>query len=197
MNDKPILFKGEMVRAILDLLKTHTRRVIKTDFPIESIRHVTENIWEVKHINDDIYHTSLIKSPYQSGQRLWVRETFYETPLGIYYRATEEKPEDGKWKPSIFMPRQSSRIDLLVKNVRVERLQDISEEDAIAEGFKTTFDKNNPVKMTVTNGENFLKMYPLMTARDGFKNIWQDINGNESWDNNPWVWVIEFERVKP
>lgn len=196
MKDRPILFSGQMVRAILEGRKTQTRRIVKPQ-----PRVLNNGMWYVPFKNEINWIFNYIlgdkvmayaKFPYgKVGDRLWVRETFHEYSHGILYRAdmpmrwdaenTEHgeavtlKAEDYKWKPSIFMPRWASRITLEITGVRVERLNDISEEDAIAEGI--THRTMNCPKVE-------------------FRHLWESINGEGSWDENPWVWVIEFKRVK-
>lgn len=148
-----------------------------------------------------------IKCPYgKPGDRLWVRETWQVTDWihpsndewGYIYRADTENAEawessdsEWKWRPSIHMPRAASRILLEVVDVRVERVQEISEADAIAEGVE-----RHP------EGEYFFKSYAphnrngyYDSAQKSFKTLWQSINGPESWEANPWVWVIEFKRI--
>ena len=145
----------------------------------------------------------------QDGDILWVRETWYKNyphKYGRYwYRADGEKidmptiyggtviygKDDGlKWRPSIFMPREAARIFLRVTNVRVERLQDISEEDARAEGCITFHYKTGDGKF-----EDVLEFD--LTARDAFCELWQRLNLKRGygWETNPWVWVIEFEKI--
>ncbi|MDO8997221.1 MAG: hypothetical protein Q7U77_11390 [Sediminibacterium sp.] len=178
----PILFSTAMVQAIIEGRKSMTRRVVKPQ-PSET---------GVSAFNDGEHPQ--MKCPYgQVGDILWVRESFisgYECDEGSFntdedgeyipvlkYKADRESFDwyDGNsdfpcekipWKPSIHMPKSACRIFLKITNVRVERLQDISEEDAIAEGIAS------------------------------FKSLWQSINGEKSWDDNPWVWVIEFERIE-
>lgn len=124
--------------------------------------------------------------PYgQPGDRLWVRETWAPVPSGpcrpdnpVMYAATVEKPHIWTWKPSIHMPRWASRITLEVTGVRVERLQDISNADCWAEGM---CDDNNPEQKL---------------NRRWFSELWESINGPGSWEQNPWVWVVEFRRVE-
>ena len=166
MNEKPILFSGEMVRAILDGRKTQTRRVI------------TEK-WQQCESPEDQPQTFVSWCPYgQPGDRLWVKETFaMAIPAGASIHA-ERKPvyrADGevvpKWKPSIFMPRWASRITLEIVNVRVERLQGIGGTDAFAEGG-----------FTVTQ---FIELWNSINASRGY-----------GWDANPWVWIIEFKRIE-
>lgn len=204
---RPILFSGAMVRAILDGQKTQTRRTVKQQLtPIYDSSDMF--CFYHKGIN---YRTSSrtltvgafeqLKQfcPYgQPGDRLWVRETFGIKIRNIggssgefyTYRATD--PDAGycsissggeipiKWKPSIHMPRWASRITLKIVSVHVERLRDISEEDAKAEG--------------VTPSGVGLDLDHLK-YRAGFQTLWESINGPESWDTNPWVWVIEFAVV--
>jgi hypothetical protein len=132
--------------------------------------------------------------PYgQPGELLWLRETFKKWQDGVAYKA-DHRDDDlanavhAPWKPSIHMPRWASRIDLLITGVRVERLQDISEDDARAEGAREC----DPV-----SGREVLLAGPSQRGsfRLHYRDIWESINGPGSWDANPWVWVIEFERV--
>jgi hypothetical protein len=175
MNSKPILFSGPMVRAILDGKKTQTRRVIKNIHPPYAEVDNWHNNGIAVHLTMDKYgdyHENL--NPYgQPGDYLWVRETFrYGGDGEVLYRcdcSKYEQKEKGPWKPSIFMRRSASRILLKIKNIRVEKLQDISESDAKAEGV-----------------ENI----------NEYSQLWEDINGFASWQDNPWLWVIEFERAE-
>ncbi len=189
MKERPILFNGSMVRAILDGRKTQTRRIVKNicdPILIDDILPADPKGFWCFHGNDP---SVCIDCPFgQVGDRLWVRETwapvstFDPSPeTGALYRA--DPVYDGanvewRWKPSIHMPRWASRITLEVTGVRVERLNEISESDAISEG------------VTLPNPE-------LETYYSGFKRLWQSINGDHSWSLNPWVWVIEFKRVTP
>lgn len=216
MTEKPILFSGPMVRAILDGRKTVTRRIVK---PQPDAIHGDEPYWNIGGYRLRADANNPLKCPYgSSGTRLWVRETWavcaaYEcyapsvlTPhVGtIQYQAGggmlngemlertcfDVDGELGRWRPSIHMPRWVSRISLEVTDVRVERLQDITEEDAIAEGIERT------------SGGNYWKDYlhpvmPAMTARYSFASLWKSINGPDSWEANPWVWTIAFNRLKP
>lgn len=169
MKERPIIFSGPMVRAILEGRKTQTRRVVKDDTMLAWLN--CDNV--VKPINDHVAH---LGCPYgQPGDRLWVRETFcpdYDPPI---YKADEDQAKIA-WKPSIHMPRWASRITLEITAVRVERLQDISDADALAEGCEP-FREND------------------MNAIDAYADLWADINGPENWEANPWVWVIEFKKV--
>jgi hypothetical protein len=211
MTLRPILFSGAMVRAILDGTKTQTRRVVKlptaknlelrwdnarvdpgfTDpIPTGQYLHV-----EFRH-KDDEWDGCMdrVYCPYgQPGDRLWVRETFALTGdnaspivhpehVGVAWRATDH-PNALKWKPSIHMPRWASRITLEIVSVRVERLQEISADDAIAEGHPSL----EWMSENVTND----------AALDWYQDLWIDINGLESWKSNPFVWVLEFRRIQP
>lgn len=193
---KPILFSTERVNAILDGRKTQTRRVIKPQ-PSSGIR---KSVFVKSGLEDG--HGREIKSRYQPGDILWVRETWAEVSSGIIeYKATYKEPYTGsaeidhignkiKWRPSIFMPREAARIFLKVTNVRVERVQDITEEDAKAEGCITFMEK-------IGDGKSKDVLEFDLTARDAFVELWNNINAKRgySWDTNPWVWVYEFERI--
>jgi hypothetical protein len=213
MKEKPILFSGPMVRALLEKRKTQTRRVIKPQphFPFGVKRIVlVPDPWhdsafagtpaegmgnkgpvEMQFHCEDFAGNLVArwdgKCPYAIGQRLWVRETWaapwgrdYKFPSGesgILYRADNSTsfPNDGHWKPSIFMPRWASRIDRVVTGIRAERLQDISEEDAFDEGCFALGDCD-------------------CTAKVQYQNLWDSINGKTyPWASNPCLWVIEFD----
>lgn len=214
MKERPIIFNGEMVRALLDGRKTQTRRVMKVqptvipserefgkpgnEIPFDAARTMVRN------------EEMRVACPYGlRGDRLWVREAYqgplfnfdqmeahledtskFERPEFCEYRADGGKtPEyydaDDNlrygWKPSIHMPRWASRILLEITAVRVERLNDISEEDARAEG-------STPSQHIITP--------PEALYRVGFSKLWRSIYGEESWGTNPWVWVIEFKPVE-
>lgn len=187
--EKPILFSTEMVRAILKGQKTQTRRVIKPQPPDGVGRIRGPELYEPAKVdrNGELVPGEPVygvyddwgewgaKFPYgQPGDVLWVRETWCNAGVfGYVYRATDSLPVSvkGGWRPSIHMPREAARLFLLIKNVRVERLQDITEEDARAEGA--------------------IGIEPISV----FMNLWNSINGKRyPWESNPWVWVIEFER---
>lgn len=205
-KERPILFNTEMVKAILAGKKTQTRRII--DVP------ATHNFsgWVIKSTNrkdEGKACFSLGKHPlvrdgrYKScpfgkvGDTLWVRETFRyfdksdecgctEAPCNcpadkqpIYYANSNNNEE--KWRPSIHMPRSSTRIFLKVTSIRVERLQNISEEDAKAEGFDHS---ESEAAMVVGWYEK---------PRKAFRRTIEQLYGNDTWESNPWVWVVEFE----
>ena len=128
MKEKPILFSTEMIRAILDRQKIQTRRIVKNP-PFDA----TDEGLDVQYLLGNL------KSPYEIGMRLWVRETtciedLVDGKYKIYYKATEDKPNHLRWKPSIFMPRHASRITLEIIDLKIERLQDITMHDAEWEG---------------------------------------------------------------
>ena len=210
MKERPILFSAPMVRALLDGSKTQTRRILKVQPDEDGLSKVTDGPWV------DTSGRQYVCPYGQPGDQLWVRETWgvgsRPDPWGGYdgieYRADEAWLEDGDdfachkvetpddiclgdyshgWKPSIHMPRWASRIQLEITDVRIERLQDISEEDAKAEGIEPELDGwidySNPSAQMCLN--------PI----DSFRTLWEAINGNGSWAANPWVWVVEFRRV--
>jgi len=222
VSEKPILFRGEMVRAILAGTKTQTRRIVKPQpsehwsprvglyCPTVIDKHTGEEDAgpEVFGASDEDYGRV---AKYAPGDLLWVRETWapadvlvkgYELddPDFVAYRADEMVRSSAtgfntgkgwnvdklKWKPSIFMPRWASRITLRVTGVRVERLQAITEADAMAEGI-------------VCDGKHGWRSHPGDMRHNApthaYRALWESINGAGSWDANPWVWVYEFERV--
>lgn len=216
MKERPILFSGPMVRAILEGRKTQTRRIVKPQ-PLDvtdAVRDVPGgNMFYAAIARRDVmgvYFTSLgsdqqheWRCPYgQPGDRLWVRETHCVWRAGnadgtgkhIAYRATEPDSPCGGWTPSIFMPRWASRITLEVKDVRVERLQDISEADAIAEGLYDARGHHLAECPAYSDEPNRKCACGSQTAQEEYHGLWDSINGAGSWSANPWVWVIEFSQ---
>ncbi|MCY0612368.1 hypothetical protein [Klebsiella pneumoniae] len=213
MTERGMIFNAEMVRAILDGRKTQTRRIMKVqpkpsksrpgDFwfsskKLESMVHVSDLAPGNSPIAN--YHLFIQEHccPFGAvGDRIWVRETWARYNIDqnshdIAYRATTpaDWPEEGRWRPSIHMPRWASRILLEITDVRVERLNAISEEDARAEGVIDggCLNCGEPEPCGCAN--------PEPDATDAFAYLWQSIYGQESWNANPWVWVIEFKRVE-
>jgi hypothetical protein len=201
MKRHGMIFNAEMVRAILDGRKTQTRRMVKPQPPEGSQLWGMPKVWDNKR--NLIFWREGDRSnygkplPIEVGDIIWVRETWSKLPSGnLWYRADNHPINDGWWTPSIHMPRWASRIDLEVTAVRVERVQEISEEDAKKEG----------VESVKYGNETFWKAYgsnplpeggELVATRDAkrsFGCLWQSIYAN--WDANPWVWVYEFRRVK-
>jgi len=210
MKERPILFSAPMVRAILDGTKTQTRRVVKPQ-PI-GIDEDGAILWREGQWSDLELADA---SPYgREGDRLWVRETF---GLGsengvcsaadeqIFYRATDPAWDEDKtgfrWKPSIFMRRVYSRITLEVTGVRVERLNEISEADAIAEGIDTSlsmdvFYSRGALATSRAREDAGIPKGAPCGPRAWYAELWESINGIGSWDVNPWVWVIEFRKIQ-
>ena len=233
MSDKPILFNGPMVRAILDGKKSMTRRVIKPQPVIREDGGPEWGGWTGKHIangprycfgGSKVTLDKLISRycPYgQPGDTLWVRETCYiwghwrkngltatgrqrwmfviDTPHTVVFdpnhpqigcKANNRETRMYWRRPSIHMPRWASRLTLLVTSVRVERLQDISEEDAQAEGI-------NPLDFLHMVTPTEVKTMKRLTC---FELAWDSIYGKQyPWESNPWVWVVGFaiEEVTP
>lgn len=215
-NFKPILFSTEMVQAILAGRKMQTRRVVnpqpikfRTEFPIPVSDAIKDNKALIKKgyallgTSGPLSGYTYGKSKYQPGDILWVRETYidvgekadqYFGGVRFHYKANQNFVGCWPWKPSIFMPKEAARIFLKITNVRVERLQDISEEDAIAEGVKKGIFRNGP---NTIKEEFQLEFNVHGHHKDGFKFIWQSINAKKHpWESNPWVWVYEFERIE-
>lgn len=209
MKERPILMSAPMVRAILDESKSQTRRIVK---PQPDSAHISIGYREFGNphalaVKDGMFK---IPCPYGNpGGQLWLRETYYQS--GYWVRNGKTKLGNPKWKfgpvgdpffdemanvrksrdrknPGLvnfykrlgrFMPRKYSRITLEIVSVRVERLQEISEGDAKAEGCK------------------YPAAGPNSCYRMAYKELWESINGPGSWAANPWVWVVEFKRIKP
>lgn len=193
MKIKPILFSTDMVKAILDKTKTQTRRIIKPTSKGEKVYYSNDNKCPMEFREG--FGGYELKPKYNIGDVIWVRETWQysddlENPYLYKQKYNDEHlPEYHnrvKWKPSIFMPKEACRIFLKVKNVRVEKLQDISEQDAIFEGIF--------VGDGLEQYKNYGKGYKWKnSAIDSFYSLWESINGKESWDENPYVWVYDFE----
>jgi len=243
MKERPILFSGTLVRAILDGRKTQTRRIVT---PPNGYRWLDFDGGTL--INNDGHKKHLTDLPQRhgiAGDLLWVRETWQHSnhPLGpydadcdVFYRADYltdplgpdlERSPDGirrTWRPSIHMPRTAARIALEITGVRVERMQSISEADAIAEGAVYTDFGIEPPKGSISldGGRTF---HPVVrgtqrngwhmgdatshercmgSARYAFANLINRLHGGENWnlkgpglwEANPWVWAIEFRRIK-
>lgn len=206
MKERPILFNGEMIRAILAGTKTQTRRIAKP--PTGAVN--PEWFWE---INPAHRENAGLLCPYGvPGDRLWVRETW--KALGdiepcackcpapeVLYAATDAKKWMetglGNWKPSIFMPRWASRLTLEVTAVRVERVQQITDADAIAEGVGAGFQMNAGYPDYGAVNADGVCTITMDTAAASFGTLWDSINAKRGfgWDVNPWVWVVEFKRV--
>ncbi|MHA0515569.1 morphogenetic protein [Citrobacter portucalensis] len=215
MTERGMIFNSEMVRAILDGHKTQTRRPIKFPFKDRNLGCELSG----NELAGELSAGNYLNSPFgKPGDRIWLRETF-QGPLfdfdqmDAYCKDSTpfEKSQfcvykaDGKpapeffdaddnlhycWRPSIHMPRWASRITLEITDARVERLNAISEEDARAEGIIDggCLNCGEPEPCACAN--------PEPDATDAFACLWQSIYGQENWNANPWVWVIEFERIE-
>ncbi|MEY7696592.1 hypothetical protein [Klebsiella quasipneumoniae] len=218
MKERGMIFNSEMVRAILSNRKTQTRRIMKVQpesnqlgllLITDSTKHndIGKYHWAESNATGNHVRSKLFSCPFGAvGDRIWVRETFnsfWVTDEEIEeiqediskaadlcdYKADypdSSQPAEG-WTPSIHMPRWASRILLEITDVRVERLNAISQADAIAEGAPPS----HPSIDCVSQEYGFPDF-----SRSWFGQTWQHIYGEESWDANPWVWVIEFERVE-
>jgi hypothetical protein len=200
MKEHPILFSTPMIQAILAGNKTQTRRIVKPQPELQDRTgfHWKGRMYGIGFSKRETFRNFESKCPYgKIGDVLWVRETFCNYHGGIIYKA------DGKyngivdgdlyqWKPSIFMPKEACRIKLEITDIRVERVQEISEADAIKEGAP---DSMSIDELRVLQGMDWIIPSPFQMHQFGFMAIWCKINGQESWLNNPWVWVISFKRI--
>jgi hypothetical protein len=202
VKERPIIFSGPMVQAVLEGRKTMTRRVCHPQPCPEFLARGAVAVVPQWPLQDGVRWfmadgcSELIKCAYgRPGDRLWVRETFREVGeakaeelrCAWAYRADGEHGNVLRWKPAIFMPRWASRLTLGITAVRVERLQDITEQDAIAEGV--------PRHDSRYLGGDWLRRLagPILA----FADIWDSINDKRCpWSSNPWVWVISFRRIR-
>lgn len=219
-RERPILFSGPMVRALLDGRKTQTRRICKPaidgEFPARSVHPDGAGTGWIAWWGDPITAAESarmypgaegFRCTYgQPGDRLWVKEKFTPLPMQaptdgpsrwlIQYAEGCQRECDApagynpmlynyeRWTSSLFMPRWASRITLEVTGVRVERLQAISEADALAEGVTDCYRITDPVSGEINRD-----------AVEAYADLWESINGPGSWDANPWVWVVSFRRI--
>jgi len=199
MRERAILLGKDSVRAVLDGRKTQTRRVIKNieQWMLEDQGDGTV-MFQDRETGDQ--HNALVACPFgRVGDHLWVRETWKPTGLFASSRNMEtegcghfayaadgeqrERDRHIKWRPSIHMPRWASRITLEITSIKVERLQDISENDASAEGCPFHIERR---KLHIDRDD---------TARGWYRQWWKGKYGVKSWDKNPFVWVAEFKRI--
>lgn len=218
MKERPILFSGPMVQALLAGRKTQTRRAMKLQPDDDGVVDVGTcgHTRGVAHVGNktDGGHRTRVPCPYGApGDQLWVRENGWERPYRTptmlregadtwspyYYDADGYTDADGeqfkawgfKRRPSIHMPRWASRISLYITSVRVQRLQDISDTDAKAEGIEPFGDGWK---------HYFFPDEPRAAwefATNSYASLWDKINGAGSWASNPWVWVLEFMVERP
>ncbi len=194
VKERPILFSAPMVRAILAGKKTQTRRTWK--LPSGAEWYAVGDAKQDHYIYSGFpgwWHVEESECPYgKPGDCLWVRETWASTRQAgesspwVVYRADDpdwQTMEGWKWKPSIFMPRAASRITLEITEIRVERLHEITEQDAAIEGL----DGNC--------GIGHIPSYQAGPLVYHFARLWETINGKDSWAANPWVWVVPFRRI--
>lgn len=222
MKQRPILFSTPMVQAILEGRKTQTRRIVKAnldhdcwigseDGPVSAWPEWSQQALK----NGELYcgncgHRALnpVICPYgKPGDILWVRETWCkvidqdEATPGYLYKADEDPTgqfSGYRWKPSIHMAQSAARIFLRITDIRVERLQDITEEDAMAEGAEERHHRCGGFGYYEAGGEIWdceCQKWNDSPQVMGFKDLWQSINGPDSWQSNPWTWVVSFERI--
>lgn len=197
-KERPILFNGPMVRALLDGRKTVTRRAVRAKLAsqFDEPRGQTDVAAGYPFIEcHDGFHPAALFCPYgQPGDRLWVRETFADIGCRLTYRADLD---DGahcvvkRWIPSLHMMRIDSRILLEITAVRVERLQDISKQQALAEGVRLYTDHAECGDWYHVEGIDTYSADPCKS----FELLWESTGGD--WMGNPWVWVVEFKRIEP
>lgn len=198
MTDRPILFSSAMVRALLDGRKTQTRRIIK-DAPTDAGWICYEAKGERTWVGPNGYPSMPCTLRFAQGDRLWVREAWARTSVApiietidnpiVVYRAGDNRTDyGGPWKPGIHMPRWASRLTLTVTDVRVQRLTDIDEIDALAEGII----RHDP---TETDDAEFLAVDGgdiYSSAVDAYEALWNRINGALAWGANPWIVALTF-----
>lgn len=213
MKSRPIIFSAPMVLALLAGTKTQTRRVIKDQTIGERFCEMRPDgaylewlgtpccgtgVWDVPE------YSGMAKAPYGVvGDQLWVRESFIHEPADYVWEASVSIPcrpattvyradckgdsRGAGWTSPMFMPRSLSRITLELTDVRAERLQDISEADAIAEGIERSGE---------CNWRDYAdKHNDFTSARRSYRSLWESINGAGSWAANPWLWALSFKRV--
>lgn len=244
-KERPILFNGPMVRALLDGGKTQTRRIVKpqADARTTEVFQGADGIWRFSYptARAPVSHADWdVRCPYGvPGDQLWVRESWQynnwtedgypwigykangETRLcnripdcewadrltEVWERLSSQEnysidglAADRKWRPSIHMPHWASRLMLEIACVRVERLQDISEADAVAEGLETMAQHNpigTPTGKTLALNPWIPNESPVWDTPIGaYRSLWESINGTDSWVLNPWVFVVEFKAIK-
>lgn len=213
MKERPILFSTPMVQAILAGNKTQTRRIVKPQpivcddargghyWPsnaVQSMVHVEKELQDYDGIWRGLIDDC---NPFGGvGDQLWVRETFrlYDSdecphadfPCGCprngtpLYKASHDCGDGEKWKPSIHMPRKAARLFLEIINIRIERLNDITLEDAKAEGFD------------YSTHPSAIEMGYSIGAKTNFRITWEQVYGQNEWNKNPWVWVVEFKVIQ-
>lgn len=223
MTDRPILFSAPMVRALLAGRKRQTRRILKLQ-PIQFAIDDAGTLCDVGCLHAEGERlpritlgrvVTLQELPYAIGDQLWVRESWRtlqkvdclkpchlaDDRSKVTYEADPENRNPlwafGKLRPSLFMPRWASRLTLLVTDVRVERLQNISRDDAMAEGIVQTWGDfgGSPPAWALREGEDESHFYDNRTSVENFRLLWESINGPDAWTANPWVVAVSFTAV--
>lgn len=191
VRERPIIFAAESVRAILEGRKTQTRRIVKG--------------CALKWLGPSMFVPEYVANPENSlcpygvpGDRLWVREAFRQGDgsMSVHYRADPDEVSGGPWRPSIHMPRWASRLTLEIMEVRVQRLQEISEEDARAEGVQA-LPLQGPYagRWWTADVSAGLRLHGR-SAEQAFNLAWESINWKRApWASNPWVWAIAFRKA--
>lgn len=195
--DKPILFSTPMVQAILAGRKTVTRRTIKLPRIKGAVGFLVARRPGGPYLYPIAYdeherHITEFPCPYDACE-LWVRETWGTVEGRTFYKADSSFGAEGlKYKPSIHMHKNKARLFLVPRGIKIEKLQDITEDQAIAEGVQEVTKDGTVFKYDCGIGTPWKDM--PCSAVDAFKELWIHINGLDSWEENPFVWVIPFER---
>lgn len=226
MKERPILFSAPMIRALLDGSKTQTRCIAKLMEEYPPAEKPTLGLLSKTRTGEQLLTATWVANngkftasfcPYgKPGDRLWVREAFgfhHEDIMQVSWRADGNQNPFLKWRPSIHMPRWASRITLEITGVRVERLQDISEEDAKTEGCeRLDFEREEQdfkicpecggTRLHNAPGANMGVIFDVDctqcdTYKKRYRHLWEFINSPGSWAANPWVWVLSFKQVQP
>lgn len=226
MKQRPILFSTPMVQAVLDKTKSQTRRLKglddinknPDDYVFNGFGHTQKGVFGALFMHKSGL-INLIPCPFGIvGDVLWVRETWNKViiwgvddephadiqPEFIFKASEGDVIEDNegniiKWKPSIHMPKKACRIWLQITDIRVERLQSISEDDAKNEGVEGWIEerlKSKPTHYKVYYHDDDDDSTYSSSAITSFETLWQKINGKNAWNANPWVWVIEFKQIQ-
>lgn len=203
MKSRPILFSAPMVRALMAGTKTQTRRPLRDGTWLDP----KEGVIRMCSVGNGVTGFQSVACPYGvPGDQLWVRESFIHEPADYVWEASVSIPcrpastvyradckgdsRGAGWTSPMFMPRSLSRITLELTDVRVERLQDISEADALAEGVTPKWEPGCSGRLMEAIGG-----FSFRPAASAYADLWEQINGAGSWDANPWVWALSFKRV--
>lgn len=244
-QDRPVIFSGPMIQALLAGRKMQTRRLIKDDVRdppgMDAIHPKHTAIHPAPYLDsycggrrtktnprgmsdrwcwwtrDDRQRLPTFRVPFVPGNHLWVREAwthdaestealraavedvYCDHSYGPYYRATEPAPETMRWRSPIFMPRWASRLTLIVTDVRVERLQDISESDAIAEGmpdFGAFCEALDPGKLNAAGETAAQTATRLRWLQRWYSSLWDELHGDGAWEANPWIVAVSFRVIR-